>query len=146
MQRGSWNELRQRFSGSGYSLSNKCQSWMRRKAHPDYRSICPSWTWTAVTQLDGTEPKWHQSSIPQPRVLAEFSVFGNPWWIGWDFKRHPKIVSAFVSCWPLGHPWVKPPAFVTRASFYPPGNEAPAQQEQCGNVGKRLYYFKSRLL
>lgn len=40
----------------------------------------------------------------------------------------------------------KHPAVVTSVPFYPPGSEAPAQQEQCGNVGKPLYYFKSRLL
>lgn len=40
----------------------------------------------------------------------------------------------------------KHPAIVTGALFYPHGSEAPAQQERCGNVGKPLYYFKSRLL
>lgn len=40
----------------------------------------------------------------------------------------------------------KHPSSVTGASLYPPGGKAPAQQEQCGNVGKPLYYFKSRLL
>lgn len=42
--------------------------------------------------------------IPQPWVLSEFRFFSNPW-VGWDFKTHPKVVSAFVSCWPLSHPW-----------------------------------------
>lgn len=40
----------------------------------------------------------------------------------------------------------KHPAVTMGALFYPHGSEAPAQQEQRGNVGKPLYYFKSRLL
>lgn len=40
----------------------------------------------------------------------------------------------------------KHPAVTTGALFYPHGSETPAQQEQCGNVGKPLYYFTSRRL
>lgn len=40
----------------------------------------------------------------------------------------------------------KHPSSVTGASLYSPRGEAPAQEEQCGNVGKPLYYFKSGLL
>lgn len=98
-----------------------------------------------MSQPDGTESKSHQSPILQPQVLAELGFF-------FVTLLRNVILKASQTCKCL---WVvltsdssmgKHPGIVPGASFYPPGSEAPAQQERCGNVGKPLYYFKSRLL
>ena len=71
-------------------------------------------------------------------------------WLSWA----PSLVTVFwnmvpellvLLCW-VDISMGKHPAIFPGAPFYPPGSEAPAQQEQGGNVGTLLYYFKSRLL
>lgn len=118
---------------------------MRRSTHRFYRRISPRCNIIkAVTQFGGTESTSLQSSVPWLRVLSWVSFRITFLW-NVILKASQSYQCLCVVLTPDSS-MSKHPAIVTGAWFYPHGSEAPAQQERCGNVGKPLYYFKSRLL